>query len=84
MPFLVFAVPIVGSALHGARATGYDRAGHVCPKLTMKQNVEYVRQLCSLYVFKYGYATCVLVPLLLLVAALLLLFRLVMLVMGTA
>ena len=37
MPFLVFAVPIVGSALHGARATGYDRAGHVCPKLTMKQ-----------------------------------------------
>ena len=37
MPFLVFAVPIVGSALHGAHATGYDRAGHVCPKLTMKQ-----------------------------------------------
>jgi len=38
-------------------------------KLTMKQNIEYVRQLRSLFLFKYGVALCVVVPLLLLLAA---------------
>ena len=38
-------------------------------KLTMKQNIEYVRQLRALYVFKYGVAACVGVPLVLLLAA---------------
>ena len=26
-----------GQALHGARTTAYDKAGHLCPKLTLKQ-----------------------------------------------
>ena len=38
-------------------------------KLTMKQNVEYVRQLKALYLFKFGYAVCLGVPLLLLLGA---------------
>ena len=38
-------------------------------KLTMKQNVEYVRQLLSLYVYKFGYVLCVGVPALLLLLA---------------
>ena len=36
-PFLLFMIPIVGPALSEARITGYDRAGHVCPKLTKMQ-----------------------------------------------
>ena len=51
-------------------------------KLTMKQNIEYVRQLRSLYVFKYGVTICVVVPLLLLIAALSVLVRAVPLVVG--
>jgi dolichol-phosphate mannosyltransferase len=31
-------------------------------KLTMKQNVEYVRQLLSLYLYKFGYAVCLGMP----------------------
>ena len=34
---LLFMSPIVGPALSEARITGYDRAGHVCPKLTKMQ-----------------------------------------------
>ena len=39
-------------------------------KLTMKQNIEYLRQLKSLYIFKFGYALCIGAPLLLLCAVL--------------
>ena len=38
-------------------------------KLTMKQNIEYLRQLKSLYLFKFGYVVCVSIPLLLMLAA---------------
>jgi dolichol-phosphate mannosyltransferase len=38
-------------------------------KLTMKQNIEYLRQLRALYVFKFGAFACVCVPLLLLAIA---------------
>ena len=38
-------------------------------KLTMKQNIEYVRQLRALYVFKYGAVACIVVPLSCLLAA---------------
>ena len=51
-------------------------------KLTMKQNIEYVRQLKSLYIFKFGYAVCLGVPLLLLLGACAALMQLFALVMG--
>ena len=33
-PFLIFNVPVVGQALHGAKLTAYDRAGCLCPQLS--------------------------------------------------
>ena len=33
-PFIVFAVPVVGSTLHGSKATGYDQAGKLVPQLS--------------------------------------------------
>eukprot|EP00966_Prymnesium_polylepis_P318248 7350950-Prymnesium_polylepis.2 len=35
LPFLVFALPVVGHALHGAQPTGYDRHGLLVPKMTV-------------------------------------------------
>ena len=35
-PFLVYSLPVVGPLMHGALATGYDRAGALCPKLSTK------------------------------------------------
>lgn len=32
-PYLIFLMPLVGTALHQAKATAYDQAGHLVPKL---------------------------------------------------
>ena len=50
-------------------------------KLTMKQNIEYLRQLRSLYVFKFGATACVCLPLLLIVVACAILAKLLALAM---
>ena len=42
-PFLLFEVPIVGTALHGAEKTGYDRSGTLAPRLSpalLKMKIE--------------------------------------------
>ena len=42
-PFLVFEVPILGSALHRSSKTGYDKAGALCPRLSpadLKKKIE--------------------------------------------
>lgn len=36
-PFILFLVPILGEALHGALPTGYDMRGLLCPKLSAAQ-----------------------------------------------
>ena len=33
-PFVLFEVPILGQALHGAEKTGYDQSGALAPKLS--------------------------------------------------
>ena len=33
-PYLIFLVPILGTALHGAKNTAYDQMGNLVPKLT--------------------------------------------------
>jgi hypothetical protein len=33
-PYLIFLVPILGSALHSSKITGYDQSGQLVPKLT--------------------------------------------------
>jgi dolichol-phosphate mannosyltransferase len=52
-------------------------------KLTMKQNVEYLQQLKSLYLFKFGYVVCIGVPLLLLAVACALAMRILAVLLGS-
>ena len=37
LPFLIFEAPIIGTALHGAKKTGYDESGVLAPKLSPSQ-----------------------------------------------
>ena len=36
-PFLIFAAPVLGPGLTGARETAYDRSGHCVPMLNKMQ-----------------------------------------------
>ena len=33
-PYFIFIIPVIGPALHRAHPTGYDRSGHLVPKLS--------------------------------------------------
>ena len=42
-PFLLFAVPVLGTILTFAIPTGYDKSGILCPKLTVSQVADKLR-----------------------------------------
>jgi len=46
-PFVLFTVPVLGQALHHAKATGYDRSGMLVPKLSnsgLKQRIQHEQE----------------------------------------